>query len=64
MHSNAATVGVIVGRTCAHRAFYEKERNLGGLRIGENSHKIMIQFSRWAVYVANIKMFGPKSVEL
>ena len=29
MHSNAGTLGEIVGRTCAHRAFYEKERNLG-----------------------------------
>ena len=31
MHSNAATLGEIVGRTCTHRAFYEKERNLGRL---------------------------------
>ena len=31
MHSNAETLGEIVGRTCAHRAFYEKERNLGGM---------------------------------
>ena len=27
MHCNAGTVGEIVGRTCTHRAFYEKERN-------------------------------------
>ena len=31
MHSNAETIGEIVGRTCTHRAFYEKERNLGGM---------------------------------
>ena len=31
MHSNAETLGEIVGRTCAHTAFREKERNLGGL---------------------------------
>ena len=29
MHSDAGTVGEIVGRICTHRAFYEKERNLG-----------------------------------
>ena len=40
MHSNAGTLGEIVGRTCTHRAFYEKERNLGGW-VGENSHKII-----------------------
>ena len=31
MHSNCGTLGEIVSRTCAHRAFYEKEQNLGGL---------------------------------
>ena len=31
MHSNAGTLGEIVGRTCTQRAFYEKERNLGGM---------------------------------
>ena len=44
MHSNAGTLGEIVGRTCSHRACYEKERNLGvgGGWVGENSHKIRI----------------------
>ena len=42
MHSNAGTLGEIVGRTCTHRAFYEKEWNLGGCWVGENSHKILV----------------------
>ena len=29
MYSNAGTLGEIVGKTRTHRAFYEKERNLG-----------------------------------
>ena len=41
MHSNAGTLGETVGRARTHRAFYNKERNLGGW-VGENSHKIMI----------------------
>ena len=40
-HSDAGTLDEIVGRTYTHRAFYEKERSLGGL-VGENSHTIMI----------------------
>ena len=76
MHSNTGTLGEIVGRTCTHRAFHEKERNLGGGEgVEENSHKIISYVYRhfdsvfkvcicWAVYVANIKMFGPKLVEL
>ena len=31
MHSNAGTLGGIVGRTCTNGAFYEKEWNLGQL---------------------------------
>ena len=31
MHSNAGTLGDIVGRTYTHTAFSETERNLGGL---------------------------------
>ena len=42
MHSNAGTLGEIAGRTCTHTEFYEKEWNLGGCWVGENSHKIMI----------------------
>ena len=43
MHSNAATLGEIVGRTYTHTAFYEKERNLAvGGWVGEHSHKIRI----------------------
>ena len=31
IHSNAGTLGGIVGRTCTNGAFYEKEWNLGQL---------------------------------
>ena len=41
MHSNAGTLGEIVGRTCTHRASSDKEWNLGGW-VGENSHNIMV----------------------
>ena len=34
MHSNAGILGEIVGRK-THRAFFEKERNLGGLGRGK-----------------------------
>ena len=55
-------------------AFYEEEWNLGRL-VGENTHRFMIYVERhfdsifkvcicWTVYVTNIKMFGPESMEL
>ena len=55
MHSNAGTLGEIVGRTCTHRAFYEKERNSGGMgtkkihiKSGVSFSDTLIQFSRCA----------------
>ena len=55
MHSNAGTVGEIVDRTCTHRAFYEKERNSGGMgtkkihiKSGVSFSDTLIQFSRCA----------------
>ena len=55
IHSNAGTLGGIVGRTCTNRAFYEKKNGILGSWLGENLHKIMIilrdtliQFSRCA----------------
>ena len=55
MHSNAGTLGEIVGRTCTHTAFSEKERNLGRLgrkkihiKSGFSFSDTLIQFSRCA----------------
>ena len=55
MYSNAGTLGEIVGKTRTHRAFYEKERNLGvggyekiHIKSGFSSSDTLIQFSRCA----------------
>ena len=56
MHSNNGTLGEIVGRTHTHRAFYEKERNLGvggqekiHIKSGFSFCDTLIQFS-WGAY--------------
>ena len=55
MHSNVATLGEIVGRTCTHTAFYERERNFGvggqekiHIKSGFSFSDTLIQFSRCA----------------
>ena len=58
-----------------HTERFMRKNGIKGGWVGENSYKIMIYVWRhfaslfkvcicWAVYVASIKMFGPKSVEL
>ena len=45
MHSNGGTLGEIVGRTCTHGAFSEKERNLGGWGETQNRNKSRFSIS-------------------